>query len=69
MGQSPFRVESSLWTSDQSDAETSIWQHTHNRQTSMASVGFEPAIPVKERPQTHILPRPPESANGVRACF
>jgi len=24
MGQSPFRVESSLWTSDQSDAETSI---------------------------------------------
>jgi len=58
-----------MHTSDQSDAETSIWQQTHNRQTSMAPVGFEPAIPANERPQTHILARPPESADGVRTCF
>jgi hypothetical protein len=30
---------------------------THNRQTSMPSVGFEPAIPASERPQTHSLDR------------
>ena len=31
---------------------------THNRQTSMPPpVGFEPAIPVNERPQTHALCR------------
>jgi len=44
-----------LWTSDQSDAETSTWQHT--RQTSMPPVGFEPKIPASERPQTHALDR------------
>jgi hypothetical protein len=31
--------------------------NTHNRQTSMTPVGFEPAIPVSERPQTHALDR------------
>jgi hypothetical protein len=43
--------------SDQPDAETSTSQHTntHKRQASMASVGFEPAIPASERPQTHAL--------------
>jgi hypothetical protein len=29
--------------------------NTHKRQTSMPSVGFEPTIPVSERPQTHAL--------------
>jgi hypothetical protein len=38
------------WTSDQLVAETSTWQHnTHNRQTSMAPVGFEAAIAVRAR--------------------
>jgi len=30
-------------------------QKTHNRQISMPPVGFEPTIPVSERPQTHAL--------------
>jgi hypothetical protein len=29
--------------------------NTHNRQTSMLAVGFEPAIPASERLQTHAL--------------
>jgi hypothetical protein len=46
-----------LWTSDQSDAETSTWQHTniHRGLTSMTSAGFENAIPASERPHTHVL--------------
>jgi hypothetical protein len=40
-----------LWTSDQLVAETSTWQHkTHNRQTSMPPLGFEPTIAAGERP-------------------
>jgi hypothetical protein len=31
--------------------------NTHNRQTSMPLVGFEPTILVSERPQTHALDR------------
>jgi hypothetical protein len=31
--------------------------NTHNRQTSMPPVGFEPAIPVSKRPKTHALDR------------
>ena len=31
--------------------------NTHNRQTSMPPVGFEPAIPASERLQTHALDR------------
>ena len=31
--------------------------NTHNRQTSMPPAGFEPTIPVSERPQTHALDR------------
>ena len=42
-----------LWTSDQSDAETSTWRHT----TTVTPVGFERAIPTSERPQTHALER------------
>jgi hypothetical protein len=36
--------------------------NTHNRQTFMPSVGFEPAIPASERPQTHALDR---TATGI----
>jgi hypothetical protein len=31
--------------------------NTHNRQTSMPPAGFQPAIPVSERLQTHALDR------------
>jgi len=31
--------------------------NTPNRQTSMSTVGFEPAIPASERPQAHALDR------------
>jgi hypothetical protein len=31
--------------------------NTHNRRTSMPSVGFEPAIPANERPQIHAIDR------------
>jgi hypothetical protein len=44
-----------LWTSDQSDAETSTWQHTTlttNIQTSMPLAGFKPIISASEQPQT-----------------
>jgi hypothetical protein len=36
--------------------------NTHNGHTSMAPVGFEPAIPASERPKTHALDR---VANGI----
>jgi hypothetical protein len=36
--------------------------NTHNRQTSMPPVGFEPTIPVSERPKTHALER---TATGI----
>ena len=37
-------------------------QYTHNRQTSMITAGFEPAIPEIERLQTHALDR---AATGI----
>jgi hypothetical protein len=46
-----------LCTSDQPVAETSTWQHktlTRDRYPCLP-VGFEPAIPASERPQTHAL--------------
>jgi len=36
--------------------------NTHNRQTSMPPVGFEPTIPASERPQTNSLDR---EATGI----
>jgi hypothetical protein len=48
-----------LWTSDQSVAETSIWQHT----TLTTDIhlwppeGFEPTISAGERPKTYTLDR------------
>ena len=46
-----------LWTSDQSVAEISpcTTHNTHNRQTSMPPVGFEPTILAGERPKTYAL--------------
>ena len=40
--------------------------NTHKRQTYMPPVGFEPAIPTRERPQTRAMARPLESANANR---
>ena len=37
-----------LWTSDQPDTENS--DNTYKRQTSMTPAGFEPAVPINERP-------------------
>ena len=46
-----------LWMSDQPDAETSTWQHTKliTDRHPCPPVGFEPAVPASERPQTHAL--------------
>jgi len=44
-----------LWTNDQPDAETSIWQHTAIIRDIHAQAGFEPVIPASKRPQTHAL--------------
>ena len=44
-----------------------ITHNTHNRQTSMPSVGFEPTISAGERPQTYALER---AATGTGTlCF
>ena len=39
--------------------------NTHNRQTYMPLVGFEPTISASERPQTHALDRAP-TGTGIR---
>ena len=46
-----------LWTSDQPEAETSIWQHTTLTRDGhpCPPVGFEPTIPASGRPKTHAL--------------
>ena len=40
--------------------------HTHKSQTSTTPVGFEPAIPASERPQTHALDR---EATGIGSTY
>jgi hypothetical protein len=45
-----------LWTSDRPDADLTI-RKTYTRRTSILTAGFEPAIPVSERSQTHVLDR------------
>jgi hypothetical protein len=54
-----------LWTRDQLVAETSTWQHTTltTDRHPCHPAGFEPTIPVSERPQTHALDR---TATGYR---
>ena len=39
--------------------------NTHNRQTSMPPVGFEPTISAGERPKTHAFDR---AATGIGYC-
>jgi hypothetical protein len=47
-----------LWTSDLLVTETCTWLHTTlTWDTAMHPAGLEPAIPVSERPQTHVLDR------------
>ena len=57
-----------LWMSDQPVAETSTWQNTqHTQQINIyAPAGFELAIPVGDRPQTHALDR---SVTGIGHFF
>ena len=40
-----------------SSSQRPLPDNTHNRQTSMLPVGFEPTISAGERPQTHALDR------------
>jgi hypothetical protein len=40
--------------------------NTHNSQTSMSPLGFEPTTLVSERPQTHALDR---TATGIGAVY
>ena len=53
------RLVGLLWTSDRLIAETSTCttHNTHNGQTSMPPVGFEPTISASEWPQTYALDR------------
>jgi hypothetical protein len=53
-----------LWTSDQSDAETSTSQH--NTHDIHAPVELEPTVSASERPQTHVLDH---AAPGVGYCI
>jgi len=48
-----------LWMGDQLVTESANYaaRYRHNRGAPMRSSGFEPAIPARERPQTHALDR------------
>jgi hypothetical protein len=56
-----------LWMNDQNIAETSACTiyNIFNRQTSMSPVGFEPAFPKIERPQTHALDRSASETDAI----
>jgi hypothetical protein len=43
--------------------------NTHNRQTSMTPVGFEPAISASERPQTYALDRAATGTGDIDITF
>jgi len=49
------------WTSDQPDAETSVWHHT-TLTAPLPQAGFETPVPASEWPQTHSLNR---AATGI----
>ena len=55
------RIPLDEWSARQRDLYLTT-QNTHNRQTSMPSVGFEPTISAGERPRTHALNR---AATGI----
>ena len=44
-------------------------QNTHNRQTSMPPVGFEPTISAGERPQTYALDRAATGTGTLPLCL
>ena len=46
-----------LWPSVRPVAETSTWQHKTLTRDRHPWVGFEPAVPINERPQTHASDR------------
>ena len=56
-----------LWTRCRPFAETVIYttHKIHNRQISVPSAGFEPAIPASERPQNHSVDR---AATAIGTC-
>jgi hypothetical protein len=60
-----------LWTRDQPVAETSTWQHTAltTDRHPCPPEGFEPTIPVSERPQTHVLDRAATGIGIENACW
>ena len=43
--------------------------NTHNRQTSMPPVGFEPTISAGERPKTYVLDRAVTGTGGTVLLF
>jgi hypothetical protein len=60
----PYLMEF-IWMSDQHNKQTSTCtsHNIHNRQTSTPPVGFEPATPATNQPQTHAFDR---MVNGIR---
>ena len=51
-----------------SSSQRPLPDNTHNRQTSMPSVGFEPTISAGERPQTYALDRAATGTSYVCVC-
>jgi hypothetical protein len=59
-----------LWTSDQPDTKTSIWQHkTPTWEKFHAPAGFEPTIPASGQPQTHALDRAVTGIDWMSKCL
>ena len=58
-----------LWKNDQPYAETSTWQHTTRRQTSMPQERFEPAIPGSKPPQNHAMDRATTGIGECTVCY
>jgi len=44
-------------------------QNIHERQTSILTVEFEPAIPAGHRPQTHVLDRPAAGISAIKCDY
>jgi hypothetical protein len=54
-----YHIHHDRSTSDQPDAETSIWQHKKVKKTNfIPPVGKEPAVSASKGPQNHALDRP-----------
>ena len=50
------------WSARRRDISSDNTQHPQERETTMPTAGFEPAIPASERPQTHTSDR---TATGI----